>query len=239
MSASILQGWRVWPSRPSVDVATRAFSDTVVAVESLPALVAHHGYWIVAAAIGIESMGLPVPGETMLVAAAVYAGATHQVDIVAVITAAIIGAIVGDGAGFLIGRRFGHALLLRYGGAVGMTPARIKLGQYLFLRYGGGVVFFGRFIALLRALAAVLAGTNCMAWPRFVVYNVAGAIVWAGGYGTLAYLFGERMERVTRAVGIVAVVGAVLIGLAMMRFLKHHEAQLEEAAERALPGPLR
>jgi membrane protein DedA with SNARE-associated domain len=206
---------------------------------SLSALVARHGYWVVAAAIGVESMGIPVPGETILVAAAVYAGATHRLNIGIVIAAAIAGAIVGDGAGFLIGRRYGHRLLLRYGSAIGMTPARIKLGQYLFLRFGGGVVFFGRFIALLRALAAVLAGINCMPWRRFFVCNVAGAIVWAGGYGTLAYLFGERLERATRPVGIAVVVGALCASFFVIRFLRGHEAQLEAEAERALPGPPR
>jgi len=208
-------------------------------VMNLSDLVVRHGYWIVAAAIGIESMGIPVPGETMLVAAAIYAGATHKLDIGMVIAAAVAGAIIGDGLGFLIGRRFGHSLLLRHGSKVGMTPARIKLGQYLFLRFGGAVVFFGRFIALLRALAALLAGVNCMPWPRFLLFNAAGGIVWAGSYGMLAYWFGEKVERVTRPIGIIAVVGAVICSVFMLRFLKYHEAQLEALAERALPGPLR
>jgi membrane protein DedA with SNARE-associated domain len=206
---------------------------------NLSELVVRHGYWIVAAAIGIESMGIPVPGETMLVAAAIYAGATHKLDIGTVIGFAFAGAIIGDGLGFLIGRRLGHSLLLRYGSKVGMTPARIKLGQYLFQRFGGAVVFFGRFIALLRALAALLAGINCMAWPRFLVFNAAGALVWAGSYGMLAYWFGEKVERVTKPIGIAAVVGAVICSVFVMRFLKHHESQLEAEAEKALPGPLR
>ena len=206
---------------------------------TLSEVVVRHGYWVVAAAIGVESMGIPVPGETMLVAAAIYAGATHKLDIGTVIAAAIAGAIIGDGLGFLIGRRFGHRLLLRYGSRIGMTPARIKLGQYLFLRFGGTVVFFGRFIALLRALAALLAGINCMPWPRFLLFNAAGAVVWAGSYGMLAYLFGEKVEAVTRPVGIAVIVGAVISSVFVMRFLKHHETQLEAEAERALPGPLR
>jgi membrane protein DedA with SNARE-associated domain len=206
---------------------------------TLSEIVAQHGYWVVGAAIGVESMGIPVPGETMLVAAAVYAGATHKLDIGVVIAAAIAGAIIGDGLGFAIGRRFGHTLLLRHGAAVGMTPARIKLGQYLFLRFGGAVVFFGRFIALLRALAALLAGVNCMPWPKFLLFNAAGAVVWAGSYGMLAYLFGETVERVARPVGIAVIIGALISSVFVMRFLKHHETQLEAEAEKALPGPLR
>ena len=202
-------------------------------------VVARHGYWIVAAAVGLESMGVPVPGETILVTAAVYAGATHQLNIVMVIVSATVGAIVGDNLGYLIGRRFGYPLLVRYGSLLRMTTSRIKLGQFLFLRHGGKVVFFGRFIAVLRALAAALAGVNCMPWSRFLVFNAAGAMAWAGGYGTLAYLLGERVERFTKPVGIAVVVGAVAAGVLFVWFVQRHEARLEAEAERILPGPLR
>jgi membrane protein DedA with SNARE-associated domain len=204
----------------------------------LPALVVRYGYWIVAVTIGLESMGIPLPGETMLVSVAVYAGATHQLSIAIVIAAATIGAIAGDNLGYLIGTRYGYPLLLRYGGRLGITTARVKLGQYLFLRHGGNVVFFGRFIAVLRAFAAVLAGVNCMPWPRFLAFNAAGAVVWAGGYGMLAYLFGEEVERFRKPVGITVVAFAVGAIVLTLRFLSHHEAQLEAEAERALPGPL-
>jgi membrane protein DedA with SNARE-associated domain len=204
----------------------------------LSTLVAHYGYWTVAAAIGLESMGIPVPGETALVTAAVYAGATHKLNIAMVILAAISGAIVGDNIGFLVGRHFGHRLLVRHGSLFRLTTARIKLGQFLFMRHGGKMVFFGRFIAVLRALAALLAGVNCMAWPRFLIFNAAGGIVWAGGYGMLAYLLGERVERFTRPVAIAAAVGAVFVGIGVVWFVRGHEAQLEAEAEKALPGPL-
>jgi membrane protein DedA with SNARE-associated domain len=208
-------------------------------MSSLSALVAQHGYWIVAAGVGLESMGIPLPGETMLVSAAVYAGATHQLNIVTVIATAAFGAVIGDSVGYFVGRRYGYPLLLRHGSLLRMTPARIKLGQFLFLRHGGKVVFFGRFIALLRVLAALLAGVNCMPWPRFLVFNAAGAVIWTGAYGTLAYLLGEQVERFTRPVGIAVVVGAVAAGILFMWFIRRHEAQLEEEAERKLPGPLR
>jgi membrane protein DedA with SNARE-associated domain len=204
----------------------------------LSTLVAHYGYWTVAAAIGLESMGIPVPGETALVTAAVYAGATHNLNIAMVILAAVTGAIVGDNIGFLVGRQFGHRLLVRHGSLIRLTTARIKLGQFLFMRHGGKMVFFGRFIAVLRALAALLAGVNCMAWPRFLIFNAAGGIVWAGGYGMLAYLLGERVERFTRPVAIAAAVAAVFAGIGVVWFVRGHEAQLEAEAEKALPGPL-
>src|SRR5215813_2536268 len=101
-------------------------------------------------------MGIPLPGETVLVAAALYA-ARHGQSIAAVVASAAVGAVLGDNAGYWIGREFGYRLLRRYGGRVGLSPGKIKLGQYLFLRHGSKVVFFGRFVAVLRVLAAILA----------------------------------------------------------------------------------
>ena len=146
-------------------------------------MIGQYGYGAVALAVGIESIGIPFPGETMLIAAAVYAGSTHQLSVTLVVVAAAAGAIMGDNIGFWIGREFGFRFLLRYGRYVRVTEPRIKLGQYLFLRHGGKVVFFGRFVAVLRALAAVLAGTNRMSWLRFLAFNAAGGIAWATIYG--------------------------------------------------------
>ena len=98
---------------------------------------------MVAALVALESMGLPVPGETTLIAAALYAGTTHELNIVAVVLTAAAGAIIGDNVGFWLGREFGYRLLLRYGARLGLTERKIKLGQYLFLRHGGKVVFWG------------------------------------------------------------------------------------------------
>ena len=204
----------------------------------LSALIARHGYWVVAAAVGLESMGIPLPGETILVSAAAYAGATHHLSIVMVIAWATVGAVLGDNAGYLIGKRFGYPLLLHHGRLLRMTTPRIKLGQYLFLRHGGKVVFFGRFVAVLRVLAALLAGVNCMPWPRFLVCNAAGAVVWAGSYGMLAYLLGDRVHRFTKPVGITLILAAVAGAVLFITFVRRHETNLEAEAERMLPGPL-
>ena len=131
---------------------------------------------MVAFVIGLESMGLPVPGETTLVTAGIYAGTTGRLNIALVVAAASTGAILGDNLGYWIGHRFGYRLLLRYGRLLRLTPARIKLGQYLFHRHGGTVVFFGRFMALLRTLSALTAGINWMPWWRFLFFNAAGGI---------------------------------------------------------------
>ncbi len=140
----------------------------------IPRLLSTYGYGAVAGITALESAGLPLPGETTLVAAAIVAGTTHTLNIWIVVAAAAGGAIIGDNVGFLIGRRIGYWLLTRYGRYLRISDTHIKVGQYLFIRHGGKVVFFGRFVALLRALAALLAGTNQMTWPRFLAFNAAG-----------------------------------------------------------------
>lgn len=201
-------------------------------------LISTHGYWVVGVVVGIESMGVPAPGETMLVTAAIYAGTTHQLNIALVIAAAALGGIVGDNLGFLIGRRYGYRLLLRYRSFLRLNDARIKLGQFLFARHGGKVVFLGRFFALLRALAAVLAGVNHMEWRRFLFFNGLGAVVWATVYGMAAYLFGRQLEQVSRPIGSVLLIAAAAGIVGSIWFVRRHEAALQAEAERAFPGPL-
>ena len=199
---------------------------------------AHPGYLAVALAVGIESIGVPFPGEATLIAVAVYAGASGRLTIGGVIAAAAAGAIVGDAIGFGLGRAFGLRLLLRLGRYVRITERRIRLGQYLFLRWGGPVVFLGRFVALLRATAAFLAGANRMGWGRFLAWNAAGGIVWSVLWGGGAFLLGARIEHLAGPVGLTlgAMGLAALVGLAL--WLRRHEEALADAAERALPGPL-
>jgi membrane protein DedA with SNARE-associated domain len=207
-------------------------------VDALSALVARDGYLVVALTIGLESMGLPLPGETMLITAAIYAGSTHRLHIVTLLAFAIAGAIIGDNAGYVIGRRFGYPLLLRYGHVLRIDASRIKLGEYLFKHHGGAVVFIGRFVAVLRALAALLAGINCMPWRRFLVFNAIGAIVWAAGYGLAAYTFGRELERFSGPLSwTVAAIACVSVVCAIV-FVRRHEGELRARAEREFPGPL-
>ena len=202
-------------------------------------LVAAHGYWIVALIVALESTGIPVPGETTLVSAAIFAGTTHRLNIWLVIASAAAGAIAGDTLGFLIGRTFGHRFLITHGAKLRMDARRIKLGQYLFKRHGGKVVFFGRFVAVLRALAALLAGVNCMDWRRFLFFNATGGIVWAMMFGLGAYTLGEQLERLRRPAAILLTAAALVGAIAGFWFIRRHEAALEAEAERAIPGPVR
>ena len=206
--------------------------------QDLSHLLASYGYWAVLLFVAIESTGIPFPGETMLVTAAIYAGATHQLALPLVIAAAAGGAILGDNVGFWVGREGGYRLLRRYGRYVRLNERRLKLGQYLFLRHGGKVVFFGRFVAVLRAWAAFLAGTNRMPWRRFLLFNAAGGIVWATLFGAGGYALGDNIHRIVGPVGIGVVLVAVVLFLALLRYLRRNERRLEEEAERALPGPL-
>jgi membrane protein DedA with SNARE-associated domain len=124
-------------------------------------LIHEYGLVAVAALIGlVECLGLPVPGETALLAAAIYAGTKHGLNINAVIVTAAGAAMAGRMIGYLIGHKLGSWLLLRYGHYVGLTTGRIKLGQYLFLRYGGNIIFFAQFVRVLRTLAGPFAGAE-------------------------------------------------------------------------------
>ena len=204
----------------------------------IPALIAAYGYWIILAMVMLESLGLPLPRETTLITASLYAGASHDLALTGIIAAAVTGAVVGDNIGFWIGERVGSRLLVRFGPRLGITPAKIKLGQYLFMRHGGKVVFFGRFVAVLRALAAFLAGANRMPWPRFFVFNVAGGIVWATVYACAAYGLGTRVHALAGPVGFASLLLAAAFLVWLFLFMRRHEARLEQEAEQAIPGPL-
>lgn len=196
-----------------------------------------YGVWTVALIVGLESLGLPVPGEAVLIVASVYA-ATHDGNIAMVIAAATVGAIIGDNIGYMIGREFGYRIVLKFGAYVGLTEGRIKLGQYLFQKYGGTVVFFGRFFAILRFLAAFLAGVNQLAWPRFLVANALGGLVWASIVGISAYTFGRSIHEIQGPAGVIGITIALVILIAVFIYLKRHEAELQARAEASLPGPL-
>jgi membrane protein DedA with SNARE-associated domain len=205
---------------------------------TLTHLLTTYGYLAVFLFIGIESLGVPFPGETMLITAAVYAGATHHLAIQGVIPAAIAGAIIGDNIGFGIGWFGGFPLLRRYGRYVRLDEAKMKVGRYIFMRQGGKVVFFGRFVSILRTYAAFLAGTNRMHWSRFLAFNAAGGIVWATFWGSVAYFLGNEVDRFSKPVDIgFGVVGGIVL-IAGILFIRSHEKRLEAVAERALPGPL-
>lgn len=201
-------------------------------------LLSDYGLLAVFAFVAVESLGIPLPGETMLVTAAVYAGATGKLSIELVLLCSMAGAIIGDNIGFMIGRGGGLRLLRRYGRYVRIDERRIKLGRYLFLRHGGKVVFFGRFTAVLRTYAAFLAGTLHMDWKRFLFFNASGGIIWSLVFGLGAYWLGGTFEKLSTPANIAFGVIGVSVAIWVIRFAHRNAERLEEQAERALPGPL-
>ncbi len=205
-----------------------------------PGTVAHilssYGYLAIFLLVMLESSGIPLPGETILISAAIYASTGRGLDIRLVIASAAAGAIIGDNFGYWIGRIFGQRLVSRFGPSVGLDARKQKLGQYLFARYGGSIVFFGRFVAVLRAFAALLAGANHLPPGRFFVFNAAGGVVWASLFGVGGFALGEGIHRVAGPIGWAALAAALVGTVVLWRFFKHHEERLLAQAEAAMEG---
>ncbi|MEU0836663.1 DedA family protein [Streptomyces sp. NPDC005969] len=155
----------------------------------------HWGYWAVGGLIFMEDFGIPVPGETILIAAAVYAGA-GQLNIVAVIVIGVLAAILGDNVGYLIGRTGGHALVQRYGRYVFLPPERYEKAEKFFTRHGGKVVTVARFIEGLRQVNGIIAGAAEMPWARFVAFNALGAALWVGLWAGVGYFAGNHITTI-------------------------------------------
>ncbi|HWG26600.1 DedA family protein [Actinospica sp.] len=198
-------------------------------------LIATYGYFAVFALIALESLGIPLPGETALIAASVYAGSTRHLDIVAIAAVASAAAIIGDNGGYWLGRRGGGALVARYGHIVRLDRRKLKVGRYLFARHGGSVVFFGRFISVLRTYSAFLAGLNRMPLVRFAAANAAGGVVWAAGYAAAAYALGSAAASLGSLVTLVGLGVTTVLTVVGALVLRRHMARLEERAEAMFP----
>jgi membrane protein DedA with SNARE-associated domain len=204
-----------------------------MSADTIHGLLHHYGYAFVFLLLLTEAIGLPVPGETVMVAAALYAASTHRLGLAPLLAAAFAGTVAGGMIGYVLGRRFGAPLLLRYGRRVGMHADRRLLGRYLMQRNGATLVFLGRFVALLRCVTAVLAGASRMGWHRFLLFNVLGGAAWTGLYCVGAYTVGRAIMNVAGSMGIIigaAAVGALIVGWV---FLRRNEARLTELARRA------
>jgi membrane protein DedA with SNARE-associated domain len=185
-------------------------------------------YAIVGVVIGIESLGIPLPGEIVLVSAALLSS-HHELGVnpIGVGTAAVIGAVIGDSIGYAIGRRFGMPLFDRLGRRFPkhFGPGHVALAERLFARWGARAVFFGRFIALLRILAGPLAGALKMRYPRFLAANVSGAVCWAGGTTALVYYAGLAAERWLSRFSWIALAIAIVVGVIAAVLLRERTAR--------------
>ncbi|MEV8374153.1 DedA family protein [Kribbella sp. NPDC056861] len=163
-------------------------------------------YLVVGLVIGVESMGVPLPGETTLIAAALLAS-QGDLNVVFVIAAAATGAIIGDSVGYFIGRKAGRGLFERLGRRFHhFSPDRIEKAEKYFHKYGVWTVFFGRFVALLRIFAGPMAGMLRMHYPRFLAANAAGGIAWSATIGVVAYQVGDNADKIFGEVSLWALV---------------------------------
>src|SRR3989449_6237155 len=175
-------------------------------------LVASYGYVVLFFLVGLESLGLPLPGETALVTAAAFAALGH-LSIYGVVATAVAAAVIGDNGGYWIGRTGGIALVRRYGRFLHLNEAHLERARHFFARHGPPTVFIGRFVALLRTWTAVLAGAARMPYGRFMLYNALGAVCWAGVVSALGYVFGRNLPRLEHYMGQASLVGALLVAL--------------------------
>jgi membrane protein DedA with SNARE-associated domain len=201
-------------------------------------LIASYGYWVVFALVALESLGIPLPGETALIIAGTYAGTTHHLSPWLIFVVASAAAIIGDNIGFWIGTKGGYRLARRYGPKVRLDERKLKTARYLFNRHGILVVFFGRFVSVLRTYAAFLAGTSRMRWRRFLPANASGGIVWAGIYTVASYLAGDALQRVSGTITWVLAGAAVVAIIAVWLLVRHQASRLAVRAEALYPGPL-
>lgn len=199
------------------------------------------GYWVVLVAVMIETMGVPFPGETALLAAAIYAGTGRPLSIELVILAAAIGAILGDNFGYSVGRFGGYPLVRRVMRVFRIPASALDGGQAYFARHGDKTVFIGRFVSILRVAVAFLAGVNRMPWRRFLVWNALGGITWAITFGMLGYTLGRHLPLLTAVLNVIgvggtillaaAIVGAIIFWLARRRHVARHLKEAAEATE--------
>jgi membrane protein DedA with SNARE-associated domain len=201
-------------------------------------LISTYGYLAVFLFVALESLGIPVPGETALIAAGTYAGHTHNLSPWLIFLVASAAAIIGDNLGYLVGDKGGYQLLRRYGHYIRVDESKMKIGRYLFDQYGGRVVFFGRFVSILRTYAAFLAGTNRMRWRHFLVCNAAGGILWSAIYTFGSYAAGSTLHRFSGTANIILGVVAVIVILTTILVVRRHASRLAAVAEAAYPCDL-
>jgi len=205
---------------------------------SIGHLVDTYGYLAVFILVAVESLGIPLPGETVLITAAVYAGHTHRLNPWLIFLVASAAAIIGDNIGYWIGDKGGYPLARRYGSKVRLDEQKLKIARYLFDRYGVRVVFFGRFVSVLRTYAAFLAGTSQMRWRKFLPANAVGGILWAGIYTFAFYLAGNALQKASGIINWILIGIAIVAIVAVIMWIRRQTSKLAARAEAAYPSPL-
>ena len=184
----------------------------------------HYGYWAVLLLVMVEDFGIPVPGETILIAAAIFAGA-GRLNVVLVGVVGFIAAVIGDNIGFAIGHFGGRTLALRWGKYIFLTEERLNKAEYFFEHNGGRIIVVARFIEGLRQANGIIAGISGMHWRRFVFFNAIGAALWVGTWVTLGYVAGNHINTIyhyitTYSYYVLIAVVVLLAAYIIMRVLR-------------------
>lgn len=196
----------------------------------------HYGLWAILLLVFLEDFGIPVPGETVLIAGAVFAG-SGRLNIVAVGVAGFVAAVLGDNVGYAIGRFGGHALVLRWGKYVFLTPERMEKAKSFFNRHGGKIIVVARFIEGLRQANGIIAGITEMHWLRFAGFNVLGAGLWVGTWVSVGYFAGQHITTIYDYINryslyaLIAVVVALAVWIGLR--LRRRHRRVTEAAPAA------
>jgi len=206
-------------------------------LNALSGPLSHYGYWLIFALVTLEDFGVPVPGETVLIAAAIFAG-HQQLNVVAVGVVGFVAAVVGDNIGFAIGHFGGRALAVRWGRYVFLTEERLDKAAAFFDRHGGKIIVVARFIEGLRQANGIIAGISGMHWRRFVVFNMLGAALWVGTWVSLGYLAGNHIDTIYHYIGLysyyVLIAAAVLLAAYIAwRVLRRRSRSGEQQAGQA------
>jgi len=175
-------------------------------------LFARYGYWVVFFGVFLENAGVPVPGETALLAGAALAH-YGRLSLTAVVCVATAGAICGDNVGFFIGRRAGRGLVERFGRRIGVTPRHLETFDRFFDRHGGRTIFIARFVTGLRVVGALLAGASGLKWPTFLFYNAAGAVTWAVAVAAAGYTLAQSWDVLQRWIGRSGLIALAALGV--------------------------
>ncbi|MGH3413995.1 MAG: DedA family protein [Marmoricola sp.] len=187
----------------------------------LAPVLGHYGYLAVGGFVLLEDFGVPVPGETILIAAAVYAGA-GRLDIALVVVVAFVAAVVGDNIGYAIGRYGGRRLVERWGRYVFLTPKRLDKAEDFFARHGGKVVTVARFIEGLRQANGLIAGITQMRWRDFLAFNALGAALWVGCWSAVGYYSGSHIDAIYGKVHDYSIYVAIAVAVAIVALVARH-----------------
>lgn len=189
-------------------------------IQALAPVIDKYGYFAVGGLITLEDFGIPVPGETVLIASAFYAGLGH-LNIFLVALVAFLAAILGDNIGFAIGNYGGHPLVERYGKYIFITPDRLHKAEQFFARHGGKIVVIARFVEGLRQANGIIAGLSEMKWLKFITFNAIGAAIWVGLWSAVGYFGGNHIQTFLHyELYFTIAVAIVLVSYIIFRFTK-------------------